>query len=119
MRLAVATQPILNEDRRLEEKEEMILSICMYAFGKGLASRFKRSARPAAFALVAMGLLILSGCTSSNTSSKLQVGTIAFTDANGKAQTSLTSITAGQGTNLEVTLTNDSKLLGADWSASG
>ena len=58
----------------------------------------------------------LSGCSSSNTSSQVQVGQITFTDANGTAlKTQPTSLPAGQTTYVSVNLTNDTELLGADW----
>lgn len=50
-------------------------------------------------------------------SSKPQVGAIAFTDVNGTPQkTAPTSLTVGQGIYVDVNLTNDPQLLGADWS---
>ena len=116
MSCPIAMMPIQNQDRRLEEKEEMNPSIRICALINCFRSRFWRSARPAALAVFVVGLLVLSGCTSGKSSSKVQLGAIAFIDANGKAQTPLTSLTVGQGAYLEVTLTNDPALLGADWS---
>jgi hypothetical protein len=101
----------------MKEKEMMNSSIYTRARTHGLAALFRHSGRPAALALFAFGLLVLSGCTSSS-SPKLQVGAIAFTDANGNAQTALTSLSANGGSYLDVTLTNDSALRGADWSVS-
>jgi hypothetical protein len=57
--------------------------------------------------------LSLSGCGSSPV--KPQVGSITVTDANGMAQSAIKSLTVGNGTYLDVTLTNDEGLLGADW----
>lgn len=64
-----------------------------------------------------MALAVLSGCSSSS-SGKPEVGSITFTDANGTAQTPLTSLTVSSSAYLDVTLTNDKELLGADWTAS-
>jgi hypothetical protein len=55
----------------------------------------------------------LSGCA--GTSVKPQVGSITPTDVNGVAQPAIKSLTVGSGTYLDVTLTNDKNLLGADW----
>jgi hypothetical protein len=55
-----------------------------------------------------------SGCGGSSV--KPQVGTITATDINGVAQTAIKTLTVGSGTYLDVTLTNDKSLLGADWS---
>jgi hypothetical protein len=72
--------------------------------------------RPVCALLLAAGMVALAGCASGNSSSKLQIGAIAFTDANGSPQTTLTSLTAGQSTYLSATLTGDAQLLGVDWS---
>lgn len=64
-----------------------------------------------------MGLMALSGC-GSGTAVKPQVQGVVFTDVTGsslKAQP--TSLAAGQGTYVGVTLTDDAQLLGADWIA--
>jgi hypothetical protein len=58
----------------------------------------------------------LSGC--GGTSVKPHVGSITVTDANGVAQSAIKSLTVGSGTYLDVTLTNDKSLLGADWTVS-
>ena len=58
--------------------------------------------------------LVLSGCSSNSV--KPQVGSITVTNANGVAQSAIKSLTVGGGTYLDVTLTNDKNLLGADWS---
>jgi hypothetical protein len=65
------------------------------------------------YGLFALALLSLSGC--GGTSVKPQVGSITVTDANGVAQSAIKSLTVGSGTYLDVTLTNDKSLLGADW----
>lgn len=69
------------------------------------------------------GLLLLAGltaivsCTSGNSISSIQVGPITFTDINGAPlKTPLQSLTVGQGTYVDVALTNDPQLLGANWS---
>jgi hypothetical protein len=50
---------------------------------------------------------------------KPQVGSITPTDVNGVAQPAIKSLTVGSGTYLDVTLTNDKNLLGADWTVTG
>jgi len=86
------------------------------------------SRRPQVFAatgvygLFALALVSLSGCGSS--SIKPQVESIAVTDANGlpspqqPSATSPLKLTVGSGTYLDATLTNDTALLGADWTVS-
>jgi hypothetical protein len=69
----------------------------------------------ASLPLLAAALLLVSGCTSSS-SLHPEVGQITFTDAEGNSQPALTALTAGQGTYMDVTITNDPALLGADWS---
>jgi len=64
-------------------------------------------------AIIAIASLI--GCSSNSNS--IQVGPIAFTDANGNpAATAPTSLTVGSTVYLDVTLTNDNQDLGANWS---
>jgi hypothetical protein len=46
------------------------------------------------------------------------VGPITPTDINGVAQPAIKSLTVGSGTYLDVALTNDKSLLGADWTVS-
>ncbi len=63
------------------------------------------------------GMLLLAGCSSSNTW-KPQVKDLAFTDVDGSVlKTQPTSLTTGQGTYVGATLTGDSQLLGVDWIA--
>jgi len=81
-------------------------------------SRGLRSVFSAGLALVAISLSSLVGCSSGNSASKPQFISIDFTDVNGATPKSLTSLTVSQGTYLDVTLTSDPKLLGADWSVS-
>ncbi|HEY1742006.1 MAG TPA: hypothetical protein VGG18_02490 [Granulicella sp.] len=73
--------------------------------------------RLAAIALLLVGMAAVSGCSSSSSVSDIKVGPIAFTDANGvPLKPPPASLTTGQGTYVDVTLTNDPQLLGADWS---
>jgi hypothetical protein len=75
------------------------------------SARLRRLA-PLPFLLAA---LFVPGCTSSSTE-RPEVGPITFTDAFGNSQPALTALTAGQGTYMDVTITNDIALLGANWS---
>jgi len=111
---------ISNKDQCFEEKETMKTLACLSNLcDVFLPLRSRRSALfVATVALLIAGLMALAGC-SSGSSAKPQVGAIVFTDENGsKVQTTLTSLTVGQGTYLDVPLTNDSALMGADWSVS-
>jgi hypothetical protein len=66
--------------------------------------------------LLLMGTLA-SGCSSGTSTSMVSVGAPTFTNVNGTPlKTAPTSLNAGQSAYLEVTLTNDPQLLGADWS---
>jgi hypothetical protein len=56
--------------------------------------------------------LSFSGCGGSSV--KPQVGSITVTDMNGVAQSAIKSLTVGSGAYLDVTLTNDKSLLGAE-----
>jgi hypothetical protein len=100
--------------------EVMESSTHMYLPRKISVSHVLRSANAAGLLLFAMSLLAVSGCssgTTSGSSSSVQVGAVAFADANGTPQkTAPTSLTVSQGTYLTVNLTNDSQMLGADWS---
>ena len=74
------------------------------------------SAFSAGLSLLVAGLLA-SGCSSGSPTSSVGVGAITFTDVNGTPQTKPpTSLTAGQSTYLDITLTNDPQNLGASWS---
>ena len=76
-----------------------------------------RSLGFAGFALLTISLLAVSGCSSGSSVSNIKVGAVTFSDANGTKQTTApTSLTTGQGTYVDVTVTNDPQLLGADWS---
>jgi hypothetical protein len=73
-------------------------------------------ARKGCLAWLCAGLLAVSGC-SSGTASKPTVEGITFTDVDGTAlKTQPTSLTVGQGTYIDVTLSSDPQLLGANWS---
>jgi len=64
--------------------------------------------------LAALAMLTLAGCGTSSV--KPNVGAITVTDLNGGAEPTIKSLTVGGGTYLDVTLTDDKDLLGADWS---
>lgn len=74
------------------------------------------SGRTFLFSLSAAICLSFSGCGGSAV--KPQVGAITATDINGVAQSAIKSLTVGSGTYLDVALTNDKDVLGADWSVS-
>ncbi|AEU37438.1 hypothetical protein [Granulicella mallensis] len=77
-----------------------------------------QSFRPAVLALLLASLAAVSGCSSGSSVSDIIVKPITFTDANGTPlKTAPVSLTTSQGTYVDVTLTNDPQLLGADWSA--
>jgi hypothetical protein len=81
------------------------------------ASAVQRMGRPTAALTLALFTLVLSlsGC-GVNVSPKPQIGTIAFTDANGNAVASVSTLAAGSGIYLDVVVSNDPQLLGANWS---
>ncbi len=67
--------------------------------------------------LLATGIVSLSGCGSDKV--KPIVGPIAFTDISGQQlQGPVVSLNVNQGAYMMVNLTNDSAMLGADWSVS-
>lgn len=73
--------------------------------------------RMAILAVSTAVLMTASACSSGRPVSNVQVGSITFTDANGTPlKTPPGSLTASQGVYVDVTLTNDPQLLGADWS---
>ncbi len=98
-----------------------------YCLGKRVMNSFTRllqnrmTAHPSgmrllvSLPLLVSALLLVSGCTSS-TSGRPLVGAITFTDAEGNSKSPLTALTAGQGTYMDVAITDDKALLGADWS---
>jgi hypothetical protein len=66
--------------------------------------------------LLAVALLLVCGCASSN-SSLPKVEQITFTDATGTAQTPQRAmLSVGEGSYMDVAITDDSALLGANWS---
>jgi hypothetical protein len=72
--------------------------------------------RPAALAVLLGSVIALSGCSSSSSTGKVQVGPIAFTDANGaQLGGTHTSMTAGATVYVDVALANDTAQLGIDW----
>jgi hypothetical protein len=78
----------------------------------------KRTAKRAIAPLLALAAITaLCGCSSSSsTSAKPQVVSIFFTDANGNTLSSQpSSLTVASGVYLDVTITNDTSNLGADW----
>ncbi len=102
-----------------EEKEAMKTSICTFLPKRNPVSCPFHFVSAAAIALLTVGVLSISGCSSGSSSPKPQVTAITFTDANGTPppqKAPPTSLTVGQGMYVDVTLTNDSQLLGADWS---
>jgi hypothetical protein len=56
---------------------------------------------------------VLTGCSGSMT--PVKVGSIVFTDSTGTAKTTPTAMTAGTGSYVNVTVTGDTNVLGADW----
>jgi hypothetical protein len=84
--------------------------------GESRASSPHWNASAARLCLLWIGALA-SGCSSGTSTSNVSIGPPAFTDVNGTPlKTAPTSLNAGQSAYLEVTLTNDPQLLGADWS---
>ena len=107
----------LLRDRLLRRFEEKLLKDPMHMFNRISILSLSCSVRPVALGLVAAALMVVSGCSSSSSVSNIQVGPIAFTDANGvPLKPAPASLTVGQGTHVDVALTNDPQLLGADWS---
>jgi hypothetical protein len=100
-----------------EQEKVMEAPISMRRMKKIAIAHSFHSLRSVGVALLTICLLAVSGCTAGSSSSDIKVGPVTFTDANGTAlKTSPASLTAGQGTYVVVTLTNDPQLLGADWS---
>ncbi len=84
-----------------------------FRLGSRIQRRGQRALLQTSLLLPIFACLALSGCGSSSV--KPQVGAITVTDVNGKVQPAITSLTVGTGTYLDVTLTNDKQLLGANW----
>ncbi len=76
----------------------------------------RRLGRTLVFCFSAAACLGFSGCGGSAV--KPQLGAITPTDINGVAQPAIKSLTVASGTYLDVVLTNDKSLLGADWTVS-
>jgi hypothetical protein len=95
------------------EKNEMDLA---RMFFEDLAEIRMRARRLAALPALLAALCIL-GCTSSS-SPHPQVGAITFTNAFGNNETAVTSLASGQGVYMDVAITHDPALLGANWSVS-
>jgi len=86
------------------------------SFPRLLSRTNQRSVRAFVLCFSAAVCLGLAGC--GGTSVKPQVGAITVADINGVAQSAIKSLTVGSGTYLDVALTNDKSLLGADWTVS-
>ncbi len=100
----------------LHDEEVMKKTIRMYdRKTRNPLSRFPSAVARGCAALLCAGSILLSGCSTSST--KPQVEGITFTDVDGTAlKTPPTSLTVGQGTYVDVMLTGDPQLLGANWS---
>lgn len=97
-----------------ESRKVMEVPVCMRLHP---IARLFRISGTAGFALLTIGLLTGIGCSSGSSVSNIKVGAVTFSDANGTAlKIAPTSLTINQGTYVNVTLTNDPQLLGADWS---
>jgi hypothetical protein len=100
-----------------EGKISMHASICSCMSNKSFAWRRSFFAGYSTSALLAMFcLLASSGCGSNSSTSRLKVGPITFTDANGALQTTRKVLAAGESSYMDVNVTNDGQELGADWS---
>ncbi len=99
-----------------EDEEVMLTTIRMDAMKKRKSFPQLRSAfRLGSAALLFAGLVMASGCSTGAT--KPQVEGITFSDIDGTAlKTPPTSLTVAQGTYVDVMLTGDTQLLGANWS---
>ena len=91
-------------------------SISRYTSMRGTSlSHLLPSFRIVGAVLLSAGLLAGIGC-STGSSTKPQVEGITFTDVDGTALKTPTSLTVGQGAYVDTMLRGDSQLLGADWS---
>jgi hypothetical protein len=99
--------------KQCHEKSPMNFTLCFLA---NHAAAVQHTARLLAAPALIAAALLLSGCTSN--SLHPQVGPITFTNATGASEPSLTALNAGQGTYLDVMITNDTAFLGATWSVS-
>ena len=76
----------------------------------------RRQTRASVFCSSLAACLFISGCGGS--SAKPMVGAITPTDIKGVSQPAIKSLAVGSGSYLDVTLTNDTSLLGAQWTVS-
>jgi len=102
--------------RKEFEATDSCWSTEMVSFLRFRSEANRRFVRTIVLCFSAAVCLGFSGC--GGTSVKPQVGSITVTDLNGVAQPAIKTLTVGSGTYLDVTLTNDKSLLGADWSVS-
>ena len=100
--------------RKEFEATDSCWSTEMVSFLRFRSEANRRFVRTIVLCFSAAVCLGFSGC--GGTSVKPQVGSITVTDLNGVAQPAIKTLTVGSGTYLDVTLTNDKSLLGADWS---
>jgi hypothetical protein len=102
--------------QRLQDEEVMNTTIRKYTRNiRSPRLRLAGAGTAGCVALLTVALAILSGCSTGAT--KPQVDGITFTDIDGTAlKTPPTSLTVGQGTYVDVQLTGDTQLLGANWS---
>ncbi len=99
-----------------QDEEVMKTTTRMFGINRNdLRSHCRSVGKHGCTALLFAGFLLLSGCSTGGT--KPQVEGITFTDVDGTAlKTPPTSLTVGQGTYVDVMLTGDPQLLGANWS---
>jgi hypothetical protein len=82
--------------------------------GNGITTIWRYLCPAGVLFLLASAPLVVSGCGSS--SGQPSVGAITFTDAQGDNRAAPTAINAGQGAYMDVTITGDVALRGANWS---
>jgi hypothetical protein len=99
-----------------EEKERIKIPVYMQKTASTMPAL--RLIGIACVALLAACFVAVSGCSSGSSTSSIQVGPVTFTNlTRTPVATPPQSLTVGQGTYVDVTLTNDPQLLGADWTA--
>jgi len=85
--------------------------------GPWITTHVSRLQRAAVLVVAAVLSMAISSCSSGYSVSKVQVGSIIFTDIDGKPlKTPPGSLTASQGVYVTVTVNNDPQNLGVDWS---
>jgi hypothetical protein len=111
------TPPAIDSYDCFQDEEVMKTTIRQYETSKtDPLSRFLSVTKRGCVALLPAALVVLSGCSTSST--KPQVEGITFTDVDGMAlKTPPTSLTVSQGTYVDVMLSGDPQLLGANWTA--